>query len=103
MIGSSARLRSASGIRISGERFASASRSFSKVFFFMNRQSAQEHLSVGPGMKIFPGISFLNRWSIPDSVTMMKACACEFRQYFTIFSVEQTSSANILTAKVHSG
>lgn len=103
LIGSSARLRNASGIRISGERFASASRSFSNVFFFMNRHSAQEHLSVGPGMKIFPGISFRKRWSIPDSITIMNASACESRQYFTIFSVEQTSSANILTAKVHSG
>ena len=80
MIGSSARRRVASGNRISGARFSSASRSFSKVFFFMNRQSAQAHLSVGPGIKIFPGISFFNRWSIPDSVTMMKASASESRQ-----------------------
>src|SRR5260370_38265303 len=69
LIGSSARLRNASGIRISCERFASASRSFSNVFFFINRHSSQEHLSVGPGIKIFPGIFLFKRWAMHDSVT----------------------------------
>src|SRR6516165_11814803 len=51
-IGNSARLRSDSGILISGDRCSRASFSFSSVFFFMNRQLAQEQVSVGPGMKI---------------------------------------------------
>src|SRR5580704_10713757 len=58
MIGSSARRRNVSGNKISGARFESASRSFSKVFFFMNRQSAQAHVSVGPAINVFPGSSF---------------------------------------------
>ena len=81
MMGSSARRRIASGSKISGDRFASASRSFSKVFFFMNRQSAQAHLSVGSGNESLARESpFFKRWSIPDSVTMMNASASESRQ-----------------------
>src|SRR5215468_341292 len=79
-IGNSARLRSDSSISICGDRCSRASLSFSSVFFFMNRQSAQEQVSVGPGMKVLPGISFLKRCSIPDSVTMIKASASESRQ-----------------------
>src|SRR5213075_3497848 len=102
-IGSSARLRNGSAKVIFGSMFRRASYAFSSVFIFMNRHSPQKQLSVGPGMKVLLGISLLRRCNRPASVTTMISRASDSLQKVTIFSVEQTSSANMRTAYVHSG
>src|SRR5215831_4431095 len=102
-IGISARLRTGSDKVISGSMFNSASYAFSNVFIFMNRHSPQKQLSVGPGINLLLGISLRSRCNNPASVTTMISRAGDSLQNVTIFSVEQTSSASMRTAYVHSG